>query len=162
MYIKTNRQHDTLITEYEMFMQKSINALFKNINTAYKQKKAFLENFEVVLPEKVHIGSTIGAPNYENEMVLTETIHLAYYVPFIPSLRKLLKTLPTKLLDPTPNRVIKTNVFDGDKIKEKMKRKNTLAIVLYLDDMEFVNIAGSGTTIHKQSYYIFFRPLEIN
>jgi hypothetical protein len=32
-----------------------------------------------------------------------------------------------------------------------MQIKNTLAFALYLDDMELVNLCGSGTKVHKQS-----------
>ena len=76
------------------------------------------------------------------------------------------KLLDTQLSDPIiaahPN-VFKMNVLDGELIKEKMKRKNTLAIAMYLDDLELVNVAGSGTKIHKQSkfYHIkYFKYIE--
>lgn len=137
-------------------MKTSIDELFKYTDTAYKQKKVFLDNYETILPQRVELGSTFSAPDYNISEDLIEKKHFSYYIPFIPSLQKLIKTLPSELSDPiTSNKNIKTNVFDGEKIKAKMKRKNTLAIVLYLDDMEYVNIAGGATKIHKQSKLTF-------
>ena len=73
----------------------------------------------------------------------------------LPSLQKLLDTLPNQLISPKINQTIKTNVFDGKHMEKKMKRKNTLAFALFVDDMELVNVCDAGTKVHKQSSLVY-------
>ena len=162
--MEKNKDEDTGIASYNEFIKSNIEDLFTKVSSIHKQKKTFKNNFNIIEPVRVHVGSTIQASNNNNNQVdLQEKQHLGYYIPFIPSLKKLLDTqLSDPIIAAHPN-VFKMNVLDGELIKEKMKRKNTLAIAMYLDDLELVNVAGSGTKIHKQSkfYHIkYFKYIE--
>ena len=157
MYLENNDQNESLISIYNEFIIKNVEDMFNKVDSAHKQRSIYMQNNEVVMGNKIHIGSKFKADNKKN---LVEKKYFGYSIPMLPSLKNLLKSLPEKLVEPIVNEKIKTNVFDGERIKTKMKRKNTLAFALYLDDMELVNVCGSGTKIHKQSKFehkIFFK-----
>ena len=147
MYLENNEKENS-IARYNEFLLQNIEDMFNKVDSAHKQRSIYSQNNDVVMGKKIHIGSKFKADNKKN---LIEKKYFGYSVPMLPSLKNLLKSIPQKLFEPRINETIKTNVFDGERIKNKMQRKNTLAFALYLDDMELVNLCGSGTKVHKQS-----------
>jgi hypothetical protein len=49
---------------------------------------------------------------------------------------------------------IKTDKYDGEEIKNKLKNNDSLALTFYVDDAEVVNPIGAHTKKHKLSNYI--------
>ena len=138
-------------------MNSTIGNLCNNLKGFYKQKKAYKTHLNVVEPVKVELGSTISS-NVENE--LNNQYHFGYYVPMQQSLQNWLNVVSVDSLNFQLKTTdgIKNDIFDGENIKQKIRRENTLALALYLDDVEVVNPIGAHKKKHKLSNfkYILF------
>ena len=105
-----------VIVKYDDFLQDNIEEMFKQVDSAYKQKKIYSNNFNVIEAEKIHIGFDFKSSDQNK---IEEIQHFGYGVPMLPSLQKLLDTLPNQLVSHKINQTIKTNVFDGKHMKKK-------------------------------------------
>ena len=128
--------------------------LFDGLDSAYKRKEFFYENFDLIKPEKVFFHSTFSASASASD--LDENECFGYYVPFQKSLQKLINNIPSteKLTFQGTSNTIKTDIFDGNYIKNKLshkKNKHQLVFLIYCDDVELVNPIGSNRTKHKLS-----------
>jgi hypothetical protein len=151
------KNDDTLSQEINKFSKFLINKadnLFDGLNSVYKRKQFYKENFDIINPVKVILKNTFSVD--EGTTSIAENPTFGYYVPFKRSLEKLLQIIPeTEKLEYSGNSGdIKTNVFDGDYIDKKLKsqpNKNQLVFAIYCDDLEIVNPIGSHRTKHKIS-----------
>ena len=81
---------------------------------------------------------------------------IGYYIPFAKSLHKLIKIIPHNetLTYASNSDNLKTDIFDGEYIKEKLSlkaNKNQLIFLIYCDDIELVNPIGAHRSKHKIS-----------
>jgi len=108
------------------------------------------------------LGSTIIKNSYNNEYKNEE--HFGYYIPLKESLENLLNVVPLKSLNFSSKSSfdIKTDVFDGEEIKNKLKNNDSLALTFYVDDAEVVNPIGAFTKKHKLSKYILINQYYIH
>jgi hypothetical protein len=121
------------------------------LNSVYKRKKSFKDNFGVSSPIKVVLEKTFTGNNGIN---LKEKSTFGYFVPFQSSLEKLLSIIPsteTLEFDSDQNQN-KSNIFDGKYIKSKLKSKSNkkqLLFAIYCDRIEQVNAICSNRIKHK-------------
>ena len=107
----------------------------------------------MISPEKVKIGKTEKCSVSQEKTTTVE--HYAYYIPFLPSLSKLLSC-------PDVVNVVSEGIKDdgeflydvchGDLVKQHplyLIDKNFLKFKLFCDDVEVVNPIGSHTKVHK-------------
>ena len=85
-----------------------------------------------------------------------EKIRSGYFIPFKPSLTKLLNIIPQNVKLNFSNNLtsFKTDIFDGKYIQDiidSKSNKNQLVFLIYCDDLELVNPIGSQRTKHKIS-----------
>lgn len=144
------------VNEFAIFLTTETDTLFNGLNSVYKRKQFYTENFGFINPVKVILKKTFTAD--EESLNLAETEIFGYYVPFQRSLEKLLSLIPsTDKLDYSGNLdSFKTNIFDGNFIKNMLsskKNKNQLLFAIYCDELEIVNPIGAHRTKHKISEF---------
>jgi hypothetical protein len=111
MYLENN---ENSIARYNEFLLQNFEDMINKVDSAHKQRSIYSQNNDVVMRKKIHIGSKFKADNKKN---LIEKKYFGYIVPMLRSLKNLLKSIPQKLIEPRINETIKTNVFDGGRIK---------------------------------------------
>jgi len=139
--------------------------LFSGLSSDYKRKQLFVNKFDVINPVKVTLKTTSSAA--ASEVDLENKSSIGYYVPFAKSLEKLIKVIPLseKLTYASDSNDLKTDIFDGKYIKEKLNlksNKNQFIFLIYCDDLELVNPIGSHRLKHKISNYIFPNKQKFN
>ena len=152
--MKSSTSSSEIINSYTNFLTSQADFLFDGLNSVYKRKQFYLENFDLINPEKVILKSTFSAN--ASALNLDEKSSFGYYIPFKKSLEKLIKNIPSteKLTFTGSSNDIKTDIFDGNYIKDKLnnkKNKKQLVFLIYCDDIELVNPIGSNRTKHKIS-----------
>ena len=147
------------IRDYTNFLSQQADFLFDGLNTDYKRKQYYNDNFEIIKPEKVILETKLTAnvnPNKESNTDFDQVSSFGYFIPFKPSLEKLLNIIPEseKLKYSSNLTTIKSDIFDGEYIKNKLGKKsnkNQLVFLIYCDDVELVNPIGAHRTKHKIS-----------
>jgi hypothetical protein len=85
----------------------------------------------------------------------SETLFIFNSVPLKQSIENLLNIIPQKSLNYSSKYSTgeKTDIFDGEEIRNKLKNKDSLALAFYVDDAEVANPVGTNTKKHKLSKY---------
>ena len=126
--------------------------MVKNFDSVYKQKNVFRRYLDLVEPEKVIITTSIKSKKMDDNFELIETPHYGYYVSMKQALENLIETLPSPYFSKPVNKIgLKSDIFDGLYIKDKIKNDNTLVITIYSDDADPVNAIGPHKKKHKES-----------
>jgi hypothetical protein len=145
------------IIDYTNFLSQQADFLFDGLNTDYKRKQYYHENFDVIKPEKVILETKLTAnPDNESDTDFGQVSTFWYFIPFKPSLEKLHNIIPEteNLKYSSSSSSLKSDIFDGKYIKNKLEKKsnkNQLVFLIYCDDVELVNPIGAQRTKHKIS-----------
>ena len=155
--MKNNETKSEAVNEFALFLSTESESLFDGLNSVYKRKQFYTEYFGFINPVKVILKKTFTAEEGSSNLAETETF--GYYVPFQRSLEKLLSLIPsTEKLKYSENiGPIKTNIFDGNIIKNMLTsktKKNQLLFAIYCYEREIVNPIGAHRTKHKISKFL--------
>lgn len=144
---------------------------FQNIRTRkshdaeIKRYFTIVEPVKVVLVKEVKDNVTVGSSRRSQKRFTTKEKSFMY-VPLLESLKQILSS--PSLRSPIENRTdtrtyedrpdVMWDVFDGDFIPghSVLKNENALALIIYYDDVEFVNaICTKASTVHKLGMFYF-------
>jgi len=151
------------IIDYTNHLTKQADFLFDGLNTDYKRKKFYNDKFDIIKPEKAVLETKLTAnvnANSDSNAEFDQVSTFGYFIPFKESLEKLLNIIPeTEKLNYSGSlSEIKSDIFDGKFIKNKLDKKsnkNQLVFLIYCDDLELVNPIGAHRTKHKISSLLF-------
>ena len=130
-----------------------------DIETNYKQNKHLKENFNLVEPRSVSLGSTITNRRHgaKRRMVMVEDN--VYYVPIIDSLEQFLNApgvFQTCVFDFEKREDFITDFSNGTMFHDHPSfkdSKNSIVLSLYYDDIEICNPLGSKSRNTAVFYY---------
>jgi len=135
--------------------------LFSMLSTKNALNKFLIEEMHMVAPERIIISTNLEWKKKKStaQVELCEVYHDAYIIPFIANLKTLLMNEDIRSNVDNPleheNGVYRT-VLDGSYYQENTffrEHKNSLAIILYYDDLGIANPLGTSSKIHKLSMF---------
>ena len=130
--------------------------MINNFGSMHKQKKVFKQILDLTEPVKVEIAETVTSEKRNDDIKLVEKLHFGYFVPMKQCLTNLISCRPSPYFPKPIDKVgLKNDIFDGQNIKDKISKDNTLVFTVYSDDAEPVNAIGPHTKKHKESKTLF-------
>lgn len=138
--------------------RQQIGFIFKEFQSKYLLDEFLKNNFNMVSPIKVEIGTTTTWKKSKNGPVLVDVPDYAIVVPFEENLRSLLmnENYRSYLQFRTENGNSYKTILDGSFYKDSaffQNNNNALGAILYYDEAVFTNPIGTRAKPHKMGLF---------
>ncbi|XP_034934923.1 uncharacterized protein, partial [Chelonus insularis] len=149
----------------DIFIEKYPSSMiFSHLTTEDDLEKFLVEEMDLVLPREKKLSTNFvwrkkRGPRGETTMKICKADNNAYVVPFLENLKNVLMNDEIRANVDNPLQYINgtyRTVLDGSYYRENeffSQNPNSLAIILYYDDLEIANVSGSSAKFKKLSMF---------